>query len=200
MRGSASRRRSPAQRAAKAKRSDRRGREDYGWGRAGGVTKPPNPTRRHPSPAQHPRQREPEGRSPAQRAAKAKRSDRRGREDYGWGRAGGNAIGQNVAPEDAVEQEANVGLPNIDELAVGRSRASLEAIEERIADVVGIGFKVDDVGCGTRGLDRIPDFDRTRAKSRTQHRRSQSQRSYTWGTGVLENAVSERPHATVGDR
>ena len=30
-------------RAAKAKRSDRRAREDYGWGWAGGVTKPPNP-------------------------------------------------------------------------------------------------------------------------------------------------------------
>jgi hypothetical protein len=35
------------------------------------------------------RQREPEGRSPAQRAGKAKRSERRAREDYGWGRAGG---------------------------------------------------------------------------------------------------------------
>ena len=44
MRGSASRRRSPAQRAAKPKRSARRGREDYGWGRAGGVIKPHHPT------------------------------------------------------------------------------------------------------------------------------------------------------------
>ena len=35
------------------------------------------------------RQREPEGRSPAQRAGKAKRSDRRAREDYGRGWAGG---------------------------------------------------------------------------------------------------------------
>ena len=35
------------------------------------------------------RQREPEGRSPAQSAGKAKRSDRRAREDYGWGWAGG---------------------------------------------------------------------------------------------------------------
>ncbi|MGB7477402.1 MAG: hypothetical protein WBM26_14385, partial [Polyangiales bacterium] len=46
----------------------------------------------------HARQREPEGRSPAQRAAKDKRSDGRGGtlltrvrviQDYGWGRAGG---------------------------------------------------------------------------------------------------------------
>ena len=37
----------------------------------------------------HARQREPEGRCPAQRAAKAKRSVCRGREDYGWGWAGG---------------------------------------------------------------------------------------------------------------
>ena len=35
------------------------------------------------------RQREPERRSPAQRAGKAERSDRRAREDYGWGWAGG---------------------------------------------------------------------------------------------------------------
>ena len=40
-------------------------------------------------PPLHPRQREPEGRSPAQSAAKAKRSVGRGREDYGWGWAGG---------------------------------------------------------------------------------------------------------------
>ena len=37
----------------------------------------------------HARQREPEGRSPAQRAAKATRSVCRDREDYGWGWAGG---------------------------------------------------------------------------------------------------------------
>ena len=37
----------------------------------------------------HARQREPAGRSPTPSAAKAKRSERRGREDYGWGRAGG---------------------------------------------------------------------------------------------------------------
>ncbi len=35
------------------------------------------------------RQREPERRSPAQSAGKAERSDRRAREDYGWGWAGG---------------------------------------------------------------------------------------------------------------
>ena len=35
------------------------------------------------------RQREPERRSTAQRAGKAERSDRRAREDYGWGWAGG---------------------------------------------------------------------------------------------------------------
>jgi len=44
--------RSPAQRAAKRERSDARGREDYGWGWAGGVAKPnhaPSPTRRPPN-------------------------------------------------------------------------------------------------------------------------------------------------------
>jgi FeS assembly SUF system protein len=39
-RGSASRRRSPARSAAKPKQSARRGREDYGWGWAGGVIGP----------------------------------------------------------------------------------------------------------------------------------------------------------------
>jgi hypothetical protein len=81
--------RSPAQRAGKAERSDRRAREDYGWGWAGGVIKPnhaPNPTPFLPNSS---RQREPAGRSPAQRAGKAERSECRAREDYGWGWAGG---------------------------------------------------------------------------------------------------------------
>jgi hypothetical protein len=44
--------------AAKPKRSAGRGREDYGWGRAGGVTKP-NQVRSPATPSSHPRQREP---------------------------------------------------------------------------------------------------------------------------------------------
>jgi len=54
MRGSASRRRSPAQRAAKPKRSARRAREDYGWGRAGGVIEPDHPTSSPNQPTQPP--------------------------------------------------------------------------------------------------------------------------------------------------
>ena len=132
-----------AEGAGKAKRSERRAREDCGWGWAGGVNKPYHPPHPTPPPPQHPRQREPEGRSPArtrrqggaqrpprqgglrvgvggavqtsrtthptqhprppnirdsaspkgearrERAGKAERSDRRAREDYGWGWAGG---------------------------------------------------------------------------------------------------------------
>ncbi len=103
MRGSASpkgeaRRRAPA----KPARSARRGREDYGWGWAGGVTKPNQVCPRAPPPCTRPRQRKPEGRSPAQSAAKPAQSARRGREDYGRGWAGGvikpNQVGPRAPP------------------------------------------------------------------------------------------------------
>ena len=72
--------------AGKAKRSDRRAREEYGWGWAGGVTKPTHPTRRLRLPnAQHARQREPTGEARRECAAKAERSECRAREEYGWG-------------------------------------------------------------------------------------------------------------------
>ena len=45
--------------AGKAKRSACRAREDYGWGWAGGVTKPNHPPHPITPPPQHPRQREP---------------------------------------------------------------------------------------------------------------------------------------------
>jgi len=52
------------------------------------------------------------------------------------GRVAGDAIGQDVAGEDAVEQEANVGLPDIDELVVEQRLGAIEAIEERVANVI----------------------------------------------------------------
>ena len=82
--------------AGKAEQSECRAREDYGWGRAGGVTKPYQATRPTPPPPKHTRQREPAGRSPARSAGKAERSECRAREDYGWGRAG--RFNQTVPP------------------------------------------------------------------------------------------------------
>jgi len=50
------------------------------------VARPPT---QRPHPSRHARQRKPAGRSPAQSVAKPAQSARRGREDYGWGWAGG---------------------------------------------------------------------------------------------------------------
>ena len=74
-------------RQGNAKRMPRQGGLRVGAGGRCNQTKPRTPP--NTPPPTHPRQREPEGRSPAQRAAKATRSVCRGREDYGWGWAGG---------------------------------------------------------------------------------------------------------------
>ncbi len=94
------------ERAGKAERSDRRAREDYGWGWAGRCNQavPPNQVRtplHHtrgstsrtsppaPKPTDPPNSTRgsasPKGEARRKRAGKAERSDRRAREDYGWG-------------------------------------------------------------------------------------------------------------------
>ena len=79
-----------ARREAPARRSKANaapGRITGGGGR-GGASKPYHATHPTPPPPKHPRQREPEGRSPARSAGKAEQSECRAREDYGWGWAG----------------------------------------------------------------------------------------------------------------
>ena len=77
------------ERAGKAARSDRRAREDYGWGWAGrfNQTVPPNPPNT-PAPPTPAAARAGTAKPGAGGAGKAKRSARRAREDYGWGWAG----------------------------------------------------------------------------------------------------------------
>ena len=133
--------RSPAQRAGKAKRSDRRAREDYGRGRAGGVTNTGT------APQDSRRQREPEGRSPAQRAGKAKRSDRRAREDYGRGRAGG-VTNTGTAPQDSRRQREPEGRSPAQR--AGKAKRS----DRRAREDYGRGRAGGVTNTGTRGRHR----------------------------------------------
>ena len=90
MRGSASPKgEARRERAGKAKRSECRAREDYGWGWAGRCKQavPPNPPKTRPPNTRG--SASPQGEARRERAGKAKRSECRAREDYGWGWAGG---------------------------------------------------------------------------------------------------------------
>ncbi len=110
--------------AGKAERSDCRGREDYGWGWAGGANKPyhaTHPTPRPPTPAAAQAERRrppptspntrgsasPKGEARRECAGKAERSERRAREDYGWGWAGG--VTRTGADSDAAPMDSERG-------------------------------------------------------------------------------------------
>ncbi len=103
--------------AGKAERSECRAREDYGWGWAGGVTKPnhaPHPT---PRPPYTRGSASPKGEARRERAGKAERSECRAREDYGWGWAGGvnkpyHAPTQHPPPNTAAAQAKRATPPN----------------------------------------------------------------------------------------
>ena len=80
--------RSPARSAGKAERSDRRAREDYGWGWAGrfNQTNPRSPPKTRPPNTRG--SASPKGEARREGAGKAEQSECRAREDYGWGWAG----------------------------------------------------------------------------------------------------------------